>query len=109
MTKKGRIREKGTGSIVKQSNRFYLKIRTGSKTKSTTLRGKDDKPVTTRKEAEAAAALLRPVLRADQKRGNRSAYCICQEAAFPEHAAGGSNLAMLSQTVLAPGQRRKYA
>lgn len=67
MAKKGRIREKGTGSIVKQGNRFYLKIRTGSKTKSTTLRGKDDKPVTTRKEAEAAAALLRPVLRADQK------------------------------------------
>lgn len=60
-------REKGTGTIEKKRNHFYLKIRTGSKCKSTLLLGKDDKPVTTRKDAEAAAALLRPVLRADQK------------------------------------------
>ena len=40
--------------------------RIGDKSKATLLLGKDDKPVTTRKEAEAAAALLRPVLRARQ-------------------------------------------
>ena len=61
------IREKGTGTIVKSGSHFYLKLTTGGKTKTTTLRGKDDKPVTTRKDAEAAAALLRPVLRAEQK------------------------------------------
>ena len=60
-------REKGTGSVEKKGHHFYLKIRIGGRTKSTLLLGKDDHPVTTRKEAEAAAALLRPVLRAAQK------------------------------------------
>jgi len=60
-------REKGTGSIVKKRHHFYLKIRTGGRAKSTLLLGPDDKPVTTRQEAEAAAKLLRPVLRAEQK------------------------------------------
>ena len=62
-----KIREKGTGTIFKKGNHFYLKMTFGKKTKSSVLRGKDDKPVTTRKDAEAAAALLRPVLRAEQK------------------------------------------
>ena len=60
-------REKGTGTIEKKRNRFYLKMRIGGKTKTTLLLGQDDKPVTTRKDAEKAAALLRPVLRARQK------------------------------------------
>ena len=60
-------REKGTGTIEKKYHHFYLKIRTGGRTKSTLLLGPDDKPVTTRKDAEAAANLLRPVLRAEQK------------------------------------------
>ena len=67
MQKRIRNREKGTGTIEKKRNRFYLKTRIGDKSKSTLLLGKDDKPVTTRKDAEAAAALLRPVLRARQK------------------------------------------
>ena len=62
-----RNREKGTGTIEKKRNRFYLKMRIGGKTKTTLLLGQDDKPVTTRKDAEKAAALLRPVLRARQK------------------------------------------
>ena len=60
-------RERGTGSIEKKRNHFYLKIRIRGKSKSTLLLGKDDKPVTTRKDAEAAATLLRPVLRAEQR------------------------------------------
>lgn len=67
MQKKIRNREKGTGTIEKKRNRFYLKTRIGDKSKTTLLLGKDDKPVTTRKDAESAAALLRPVLRARQK------------------------------------------
>ena len=67
MQKRIRNREKGTGTIEKKRNRFYLKTRIGDKSKTTLLVGKDDKPVTTRKDAEAAAALLRPVLRARQK------------------------------------------
>ncbi len=62
-----RNREKGTGTIEKKRNRFYLKMRIGGKTRTTLLLGQDDKPVTTRKDAEKAAALLRPVLRARQK------------------------------------------
>ena len=65
--KKTDRREKGTGSIEKRGNHFFLKIRIGDRTKTTLLLGKDDQPVTTRKDAEAAAALLRPVLRAEQK------------------------------------------
>ena len=60
-------REKGTGTIEKKGRHFHLKIRIGGKTKCTLLLGKDDKPVTTRRDAEVAAALLRPVLRAEQK------------------------------------------
>ena len=51
-------REKGTGTIEKKRNHFYLKIRTGGKTKSTLLLGKDDKPVTTRKEAALSIIIL---------------------------------------------------
>ena len=67
MQKNVRNREKGTGTIEKKRNRFYLKLRIGDKTKNTLLLGKDDKPVTTRRDAEAAAALLRPIMRAQQK------------------------------------------
>ena len=67
MAKRKGIRDKGTGCIVKRGARFYLKLRINGKTKNSLLRGDDDMPVTTRKDAEAAAALLLPVLRASQK------------------------------------------
>ena len=67
MSKKTSNREKGTGTIEKKRNHFYLKLRMGKVCKMTLLLGPDDKPVTTRKDAEAAAARLRPVLRATQK------------------------------------------
>ena len=67
MARKNHYRERGTGSIYKKGNRFYLKIRINEKAKSYILRDKNDLPVTTRIEAEKAAALLRPVLRAEQK------------------------------------------
>lgn len=67
MARKNHYRERGTGSIYKKGNRFYLKIRINEKAKSYILRDKNDLPVTTRVEAEKAAALLRPVLRAEQK------------------------------------------
>jgi len=67
MSKKTSNREKGTGTIEKKRNHFYLKLRIGQQCKTTLLLGPDDKPVTTRKDAEAAAARLRPVLRATQK------------------------------------------
>ena len=67
MARRNHYRERGTGSIYKKGNRFYLKIRINDKAKSYILRDKNDVPVTTRIEAEKAAALLRPVLRAEQK------------------------------------------
>ena len=67
MSKKTSHREKGTGTIEKKRNHFYLKLRIGKASKTTLLLGPDDKPVTTRKDAETAAAQLRPVLRATQK------------------------------------------
>lgn len=67
MPSKKQNREKGTGSIEKKRNHFYLKLRIGGKTKSTLLRDAAGKAVTNRKDAEAAAKLLSPVLRATQK------------------------------------------
>ncbi len=67
MARRNHYRERGTGSIYKKGNRFYLKIRINDKAKSYILRDKNDVPVTTRIEAEKAAALLRPILRAEQK------------------------------------------
>ena len=67
MARRNRYRERGTGSIYKKGNHFYLKIRIDDKAKTYILRDQNDRPVTTRLEAEKAAALLRPVLRAKQK------------------------------------------
>ena len=60
-----RTREKGTGSVYKEKNRFYLKIIINGKTKTTMLRNKDGSPCTTRKEADRAADGMRKVLFAD--------------------------------------------
>ena len=60
-------RERGTGTIFKNRNYFYLKVRSNGKTKVTKLLDQNDQPITTRPEAEAAAALLNPILRATQK------------------------------------------
>ena len=57
-------RSKGTGSIIKKRNRFYFRTREGGKEKYTLLRNQQGKAVTTRPDAEAAAALLAPVLKA---------------------------------------------
>ena len=43
-------REKGTGTIEKKRNRFYLKMRIGGKTKTTLLLGQDDKHAKMRKK-----------------------------------------------------------
>lgn len=67
MAKRKMNREKGTGTIEKRRNRYYLKLRTGGIQKLTPLFGDDDKPVTNRQDAEKAALLLRPILRATQK------------------------------------------
>ena len=67
MARRNRYRERGTGSIYKKGNHFYLKIRIDDKAKTYILRDQNDRPVTARLEAEKAAALLRPVLRAKQK------------------------------------------
>jgi len=64
-TKKQRGR--GTGSIYKEGKRFYFKVRINHKTKTQLLRDQNDQPVTNRQDAEKAAALLEPVLRAQQK------------------------------------------
>ena len=55
---KGRGRQKGLGSIYKEKNRFYLKMRAEGVSKTFLLRNEDDTPCTTRKEAELAAARL---------------------------------------------------
>ena len=87
MPSKKQNREKGTGTIEKKRNHFYLKLRTGGKTKSTLLRDAAGKAVTTRKDAEAAAKLLNPILRATQKEEIAcyvaEARKLKQEAALP--------------------------
>ena len=60
-----RTREKGTGTVYKEKNRFYLKIIINGKTKTTMLRSEDGSPCTTRKEADRAADGMRKVLFAD--------------------------------------------
>lgn len=60
-----RTREKGTGSVYKEKNRFYLKTRINDKTKTKMLRNEDGSPCTTRREAEKAADGLRKILFAD--------------------------------------------
>jgi len=67
MSQKKNCRSRGTGSIYKHGKQFYFKLRIHGKNKTCLLRNLEDKPVTTRKEAEKAAALLQPVLRAQQK------------------------------------------
>ncbi len=67
MTQKSKNREKGTGSIYQQGAHFFLKFRTNGVIKTTILRSKNDKPVTSRQEAERAARILRPILLAEQK------------------------------------------
>ena len=88
MANRKQNREKGTGTIEKKRNHFYLKLRTGGKTKSTLLRDAAGKAVTTRKDAEAAAKLLNPVLRATQKEEIAcyvaEARKLKREAALPE-------------------------
>lgn len=51
-------RAKGTGSIVKKSNRFYFRIRENGTDKSYLLRNEDQTPCTTRAQAEEAAERL---------------------------------------------------
>ena len=60
-----RTREKGTGSVYKEKNRFYLKNRINGKTKTQMLRNADGSPCTTRKEADRAADGMRKILFAD--------------------------------------------
>ena len=67
MGKQKRYRGRGTGSIYKRGKNFYYKIRINGKTKTQLLLDQKDLPVTTRLEAEKAAALLQPILRAQQK------------------------------------------
>ena len=61
---KGKARSKGTGSIIKKDNRFYFRARTDEQEKYTLLRDLQGKPVTTKPDAEKAAALLTPTLHA---------------------------------------------
>ena len=60
-----RTREKGTGTVYKEKNRFYLKIIINGKTKTKMLRKDDGSPCTTRKEADRAADGMRKILFAD--------------------------------------------
>lgn len=60
-------RSRGTGSIYKLGKRFYFKIRINGKTKTQLLLNQNDQPVTTKQEAEKAAIILQPILRAQQK------------------------------------------
>ena len=87
MANRKQNREKGTGTIEKKRNHFYLKLRMGGKTKLTLLLDATGKAVTTRKDAEAAAKLLNPVLRATQKEEIAcyvaEARKLKQEAALP--------------------------
>ncbi len=67
MGKSKKCRGRGTGSIYKRGKNFYFKIRINGKSKTQLLLSQSGQPVTTRQEAEKAAALLQPVLRAQQK------------------------------------------
>ena len=60
-----KTREKGTGSVYKNRNRFYLKTRINDKTKTKMLRNADGSPCTTRREADKDADGLRKILFAD--------------------------------------------
>ena len=60
----GKTRSKGTGSVIKKKNRFYFRSREDGKEKYTLLRDQQGNPVTTRPNAEAAAALIAPILQA---------------------------------------------
>ena len=57
-----KTREKGTGSIYKLKNRFYLKHRINGKSKTLMLRNADGSSCTTIREAEKAAGEMRKVL-----------------------------------------------
>ena len=67
MVQKKNCRRRGTGSIYKHGKQFYFRLRIHRKTKTCLLRDQDDKPVTTRRDAEKAAAKLEPLLLARQK------------------------------------------
>lgn len=60
-----KTREKGTGTVYKSRNRFYLKTRINGKTKTQMLRNPDGSPCTTRKDADKAADGMRRVLLAE--------------------------------------------
>ena len=60
-----KTREKGTGSIYKVKNRFYLKHRINGKSKAMMLRNADGSPCTTIREAEKAAGGMRRILLAE--------------------------------------------
>ena len=57
MARTSKQRAHGTGSIYKEGKRFYFKIRINGKQKTQLLRDQHDQSVTTRQEAEKAAAL----------------------------------------------------
>ncbi len=61
MAKPKRYRERGTGSIYKHGKKFYYKIRINGKAKTQLLLDRNDQPVTTRQEADKAAAILLPI------------------------------------------------
>lgn len=62
-----RQRAKGTGTIQKIDNRFYITTTENGKRKSKMLRHDNGRPVTTRPDAEAAAAKLTPILTVDTR------------------------------------------
>ena len=75
----------GTGSIYKSGKRFYLKIQINGKIKTQLLRDQNDQPVTTRQDAEKAAALLQPILRARQK--EEIALYVAEARQMKKHSA----------------------
>lgn len=62
MARTKHYRRRGTGSICNPGKQFYFKIRINGRTKSCLSRNQEDKPVTTRQDAEKAAVLLEIVL-----------------------------------------------
>lgn len=64
---KGRIRERGTGTITKIRNKFYLKLRNGGKPFTRLLYDESSIPVTNKPDAEKAARRLRPTLISETK------------------------------------------
>ncbi len=48
-------REKGTGSIFKKGDHYYLRVRTGNAAKVSVLRDKKGLPITNQKEVQKAA------------------------------------------------------